>query len=93
MPYRYDPPPATVVEALLLLKAEDLKALMNTLPVPKPRPTRTADMAEAVAGYLHGSSLRRIWETLGERHVVVRSNDEKSFRKAVHGLGYGMPRT
>ena len=28
----------------------------------------------------------------GERHVVVRAKDEKRFRKAVHGLGYGMPR-
>ena len=51
------------------LNAKDLKALMNTLPVPKPRPTRKADMARAVAGYLHGSSLRRTWETLGERAV------------------------
>ena len=29
----------------------------------------------------------------GERHVVVRAKDEKRFRKAVHGLGYGMPRS
>lgn len=80
MPYRYEPPPTTVVEALLLSNAEDFRALMNTLPVPKPRPTRKADMAETVAGYLRGSSLRRIWETLDEHQQLA-------VRETLHGVG------
>ena len=80
MPYRYDPPPSTVVEALLLSNAEDLKRLMNTLPVPRPRPTRKADMAKAIEGYLHGSSLRTIWETLGEHQQLA-------VRETLHGFG------
>ena len=80
MPYRYDPPPSTVVEALQLSNAEDLRRLMNTLPVPKPRPTRKADMAKAIEGYLHGSSLRTIWETLGEHQQLA-------VRETLHGFG------
>lgn len=79
MPYRYDPPPSTVSEALLLLNAEDLRCLMNTLPVPKPRPTRKADMAKAIEGYLRGSSLRWIWETLDEQQQLA-------VRETLHGI-------
>ena len=53
---------------------------MNTLPVPKPRPTRKADMAKAIEGYLHGSSLRTIWETLGEHQQLA-------VRETLHGFG------
>ena len=57
---------ATLSDALALLRSEDLRPMMSRLSVPKPRPTRKADMVAAVENRLVGESLRRLWDDLDE---------------------------
>ena len=42
------PGATTLSEALLSMKSDSLGAMVRQLPIPKPRPTRKADMAAAV---------------------------------------------
>ena len=56
----------TLSAALLSLTADTLRAMMARLSTPKPRPTRKADMIEAIERRLAGESLPRIWDGLDE---------------------------
>jgi hypothetical protein len=49
-----------------------------------------AELADLVA---HHERTRKLCQRAAERHVVVLADAEESFRKALHALGYGMPRT
>ena len=79
MPYRYDLPPTTVLEALQLMGAEDLKRMQLVLSVPKPRPTRKAEIAKAIDGCLRGESLRTLWGKLNEHQQLA-------VRETLHGF-------
>ena len=57
---------ATVSDALASLSNDDLRAMMRSLSVPTPRPTRKADMAAAIESRLDGESLRRLWNGLDQ---------------------------
>ena len=57
-------PSATVSDALASLSNDDLRAMMKSLSVPTPRPTRKADMTAAIESRLAGESLRRLWNGL-----------------------------
>ena len=56
----------TLSAALLSLTTDVLRAMRNRLSTPKPRPTRKADMIEAIERRLAGESLRRLWVDLDE---------------------------
>ena len=62
-----DPRSATLSDALALLRIDDLRPMMRRLSVPKPLPTRKADMVTAVESRLAGESLRRLWDELDEK--------------------------
>ena len=47
------------------------------------------EIADLVA---HHESTKQLCQRTGERHVVVWAAAEEQFRKALHTLGYGMPR-
>ena len=55
---------ATVSDALASLSNDDLRAMMKSLSVPTPRPTRKVDMVAAIESRLAGESLRRLWNGL-----------------------------
>ena len=57
---------ATLSDALASLSNDDLRAMMKSLFVPTPRPTRKADMAAAIKSRLAGESLRSLWNGLDE---------------------------
>ena len=57
-------PSATVSDALASLSNDYLRAMMKSLSVPTPRPTRKADMTAAIESRLAGESLRRLWNGL-----------------------------
>jgi hypothetical protein len=48
-----------------------------------------AEIADLVA---HHERTKKFCEHTGERHVVIMAEAEEPFRKALHSLGYGMPR-
>ena len=56
----------TLSEVLAWLNNDDLRVMVNWLSVPKPRPTRKADMVAAIARRLSGASLRCLWDGLDE---------------------------
>ena len=56
----------TLSAALQSLTTDVLKTLMDRLSTPKPRPTRKAQMIDAIKGRLSGDSLRRLWDGLDE---------------------------
>ena len=49
-----------------------------------------AEIADLVAQH---ERTQRFCQRAGERHVVVLAEAEEQFRKALHSLGYGLPRT
>ena len=57
---------AKLEEALLALHGVDLRAMTNLLPIAKPLPTRKADMATAIMGYLAGERLSDVWQDLDD---------------------------
>ena len=57
---------STLAKALAALNNRDLTVMVNWLSVPKPRPTRKADMIAAIETRLGGASLRRLWDELDE---------------------------
>ena len=67
----YDSPPGTLIEALMLVNAENLRPMLPLAGVPKPLPTRKADMAEAIARSLSGSRLRAAWDCLDETQQLA----------------------
>ena len=60
----HDSPPDTLIEALMLINADELRPMLPHAGVPKPLPTRKADMAEAIARRLSGGLLRAAWDCL-----------------------------
>jgi hypothetical protein len=48
-----------------------------------------AEIADLVAQH---ERTKKFCQRAGERHVVVLADAEEPFRKALHTLGYGMPR-
>jgi hypothetical protein len=48
-----------------------------------------AELAELIANH---ERTKKLCLRAGERHLVVKMDTEEQFRKAVHVLGYGMPR-
>ena len=56
----------TLSSALQSLTSDVLRAMMKRLSTPTPRPTRKAEMVEAVERRLAGESLRRLWDELDE---------------------------
>ena len=56
----------TLSTTLLFLTTAVLRDMMDLLSTPKPRPTRKADMIEAIERRLAGESLRRLWDDLDE---------------------------
>src|SRR5262245_3356847 len=48
-----------------------------------------AELAELIANH---ERMKKLCLRAGERHLVVKADAEEQFRKAVHMLGYGMPR-
>jgi hypothetical protein len=48
-----------------------------------------AELAELLATH---ERTKKLCLRAGDKHVVVKENDEEAFRKAAHLLGYGMPR-
>ena len=56
----------TLAKALAALNNHDLRVMVNWLSVPKPQPTRKADMVAAIESRLGGASLRRLWDGLDE---------------------------
>jgi hypothetical protein len=51
--------------------------------------TRDAALAQLIA---NDSTLRSLCMLAGERHIVVPEENESAFRRALHKLGYGLPR-
>ncbi len=72
-------PPRTLVDTLQNQTTDTLRPMMALLSVPRPHPTRKADMVEAVAQRLE-EGLRDIWELLDEIERLA-------VREAVHGNG------
>ena len=62
----FNPPPATISEALSLLTSDALRPLMHMLPLDQPPPTRKVDMVAAIERHLSGNSLRALWDRLDE---------------------------
>jgi hypothetical protein len=48
-----------------------------------------AELAELIANH---ERTKKLCLRAGERHLVIKADAEEQFRKAVHLLGYGMPR-
>ena len=63
----------TLAGALQSLTSDVLRAMMKRLSTPKPRPTRKAEMVEAVERRLSGEALRRLWDELDENQKVAVS--------------------
>ena len=60
------PRSATVSDALASLGNDDLRAMVKSLSVPTPRPTRKADMVAAIESRLAGEPLRSLWNALDQ---------------------------
>lgn len=76
------------VEGLLLAVARDGIALRNTGPVLLIE-CRDAELAERIAA---DAQTKDLCQRAGPKHLVVSVDAEDRFRKAVNGLGYGMPK-
>ena len=71
-------PPATVSDAPMLINADELQPILPLLPIPKPYPTRKAEMILAIAGHLSGSRLQALWGRLDETQQLA-------VRETLHG--------
>ena len=69
----FNPPPATISEALSLLPGDALRPLMGLLPIARPLPTRKADMVTAIERHLSGNTLRELWNRLDETQRLAVS--------------------
>ena len=82
----------TLAKALAALNNHDLRVMVNWLSVPKPQPTRKADMAAAIESRLGGASLRRLWDGLDELQrlaVGEALHDAEGFEAARFEAKYG----
>ena len=64
-------PPATLADALMLINADKLRPMLALSGVPKPLPTRKAEMAQAIVRRLSGRRLREAWERLDKTQQLV----------------------
>lgn len=71
-------PPATLTDALMLINADNIRPMLSLTGVPKPLPTRKADMVRAIVGRLSGSGLRQTWDRLDETQQLA-------VRETLHG--------
>lgn len=71
-------PPATLSDALMLINADGIRPMLTMLSLPKPLPTRKADMVGAVVGHLAGRGLRQTWGLLDETQQLA-------VRETLHG--------
>lgn len=81
-----------LAKALGALNNRDLAVMVRWLSVPKPPPTRKADMIAAIERRLGGASLRRLWDDLDEvqRLAVGEAlHDAGGFEAARFGAKYG----
>ena len=62
---------------------DGLRLMMQSLAIPKPRPTRKADMAQAVTRHLTPASLRQRWEDLA-------AIEQMAVREVLYGGGQDM---
>ena len=68
-----DSPGNDLLDLLGEINADVLRQMLPQLPIPKPRPTRKAEMAAAIEDRLAGDSLRNLWDRLGElEQLAVR---------------------
>ena len=67
-------------EALLALTVDQLRPMMELLPVANPPPTRKLDIVEAIEGHLAGHRLKNTWDRLDP-------SQQAAVREAVHGNG------
>ena len=74
----YQLPPATLTDALMLINADNIRPMLALTGVPKPLPTRKADMIRAIVGRLSGSRLRQMWDRLDE-------TQQMAVRETLHG--------
>ncbi|MGB3308270.1 MAG: hypothetical protein WBG32_00285, partial [Nodosilinea sp.] len=58
-------PLKTVTEGLNFRTVDDLKKMLQLLPI-QAKPTRKAELVDAIAGYLLGSNLKSLWQDLDE---------------------------
>lgn len=73
--------PATLLEALQEQNAEVVRQLMKAVSIPKPQPTRKADMAQAIAERMADDSLLRdIWAQLD-------AQEQMAVRETIYGDG------
>ncbi len=66
-----EPPPATLKVALNLLNATSLVPMMAVLAVPRPRPTRKAEMVDVLRRRLTVRTLKDLWEQLDEKQQLA----------------------
>ncbi len=64
-------PPATLSDALMLINADRLRPMLALVGVPKPLPTRKAEMVRAIATRLSGGRLRETWDRLDEHQQLA----------------------
>lgn len=55
----------TVTEGLNFRTVDDLKKMLQLLPI-QAKPTRKAELVEAIAGYLLGRGLKKLWQELDQ---------------------------
>ena len=55
----------TVAEGLNIRTADDLKKMLQLLPI-QTKPTRKAELVDAIAGYLLGPGLKKLWQELDQ---------------------------
>lgn len=84
--------PATYRDALQAHTTDVLRRLMRALSVPKPQPTRKADMVQAIATRMDGDSLNAIWEQFdAQERMVVREtvHNDGAFNETRFRAKYG----
>lgn len=69
--YRF--PGDNLADHLDMINADMVRRMVKRLSIPKPHPTRKAEMAAAISGRLAGDSLRSLWNDLGRiEQLAVR---------------------
>jgi hypothetical protein len=76
------------VEGFIAKSERQARALKNT-GVALLIECKDAEIAELIAGH---ERTKKLCLRAGERHLAVKVEAEEQFRKALHVLGYGLPR-
>ena len=64
-------PDNNLPDYLGLLNVDMLRKMVNQLPIPKPHPTRKADLIVAIVDKLTDDYLRELWDNLGEKEQLA----------------------